>query len=149
MDEEDLEELSWGVAFPLPYRVLTLAGLGILAWATNVHVLQLLGIDVATGMGLQPDVHSSSRHPTTYRTPGDARLIYEAAYRIFARYSIWCLISWALFRLATRGSAQEVDVYGYIPGLTALAVLVALFCPWNILYRSERRKFILFVPSCY
>jgi hypothetical protein len=33
-------------SFPLPFRVLVLIGFSILLWATNLHVLHLLGIDV-------------------------------------------------------------------------------------------------------
>jgi hypothetical protein len=141
--EDDIEELSWGVVFPLPFRVLFLAGLGILGWGTNLHFLKLMGIDVVTAMDLRVDRHLNGRRPGSFRTIADVTPLYEAVYRIFSVYCLWYTLSWATFRLATHGSPEDVDGYNFIPALSALVVLVVLFCPLNICYRDERRKFLL------
>lgn len=41
----ELPEFSLG--FPLPFRVLFLLGFAILLWATNLHILHLLGLDTS------------------------------------------------------------------------------------------------------
>ncbi|KAJ9108225.1 hypothetical protein QFC19_002472 [Naganishia cerealis] len=38
---------TFSSAFPLPFRVLALVGFALLLWAVNMHVLTLLGVDVA------------------------------------------------------------------------------------------------------
>lgn len=43
---------AFSVAYPLPFRVLTLIGLEILLWAINLHVLTSLGIDAAGALDL-------------------------------------------------------------------------------------------------
>lgn len=43
---------TFSSAFPLPFRVLTLVGLAILLWATNVHLLTALNVDVARALDL-------------------------------------------------------------------------------------------------
>ncbi len=52
MDYES-DDLSFVVAFPLPFRVLFLAGVGILGWAANLHGLRLLGVDAASALDLR------------------------------------------------------------------------------------------------
>ena len=46
------DEIAFSTNFPLPYRVLALGAVGILGWATNLHGLNLLGIDAATALEL-------------------------------------------------------------------------------------------------
>jgi hypothetical protein len=43
---------TFSSAFPLPFRVLSLVGLAILLWATNVHILTALNVDVARALDL-------------------------------------------------------------------------------------------------
>lgn len=147
--DSDVEEISIGISFPLPFRVLVLAGLGILGWATNLHGLSLLGVDVVTAMDLrdvnQPRPMSLQRQKIPKTAP-DPYVLYHAAYRIFWAYSGWCLVSWLAFRYLTYGNPLLVDVFGYIPGISALVVLLILICPFNIFHRRERDKFLQYVP---
>lgn len=140
-------ELLFSFEFPLPYRVLVLAGLGILGWATNLHGLQLLGVDVVAAMdlrteGYQPRLPLPSTRMDGFKHFADPSVLYGAAYRIFAIYTMWCLASWSFFRYATWGDIQLADAFGYIPGITALSVMAILICPINVLHKSERDKFL-------
>ena len=47
-------EAPFAASFPLPFRVLVLAGTGILCWATNLHGLHILGIDAAAALDIRP-----------------------------------------------------------------------------------------------
>lgn len=134
-------EIPWSVFFPLPFRVLALVGVGILGWATNLHGFSILGVDAVSAMGLRPE---TDQHSTLHRTSGLQSLpsLYEPLYRIFIGYSVWCLSTWALFRYATFGDLSLVDVYGFIPGVSTLLILLVLICPFNILHKLERDKFL-------
>ncbi len=137
-DSEFLTNLS----FPLPYRVLFLIGLGILAWATNLHGLNSCGVDVAGAMTFRVETNFSN--PPTYH-PGFNPLkivsLYQAAYRLFLSYTSICIFSWVLFRVMTHGDPSLTDKYGYVPVITAIAIVFLLLCPYDILVRSEREKF--------
>lgn len=64
---------SFSSAFPLPFRVLSLIALAILLWATDVHALALLGIDVPAALGVgAPDdeQHDSRQDDERVRPPG-------------------------------------------------------------------------------
>lgn len=139
-------EFSVALIFPLPYRVLLLGGVGILGWATNIHGLSLLGVDVASAMDLWTEGYPPTRLPaSTYRVQGLkllAHSLYKPVYRLFIAYTVWCFLSWTIFRAATRGDVYLVNKYGFIPGITALSVLLILVCPYNIVLKSERDKFL-------
>ena len=49
----DLPPLS--ASFPLPFRVLTLVGLAIFLWGSNLQILHSLGINPSKALGLQLD----------------------------------------------------------------------------------------------
>jgi len=149
MSVVDVErEIPWTVSFPLPFRVLVLAGMGILGWATNLHGLDLVGVDVVTAMDLRTNEGNQTRPPLpAHRTGGFKRVsnpstIYLSVYRIFIAYSIWCMSSWVLFRYATYGDLVLVDVFGYIPGVSAIVVLLVLILPANVIQKHERVKFL-------
>ncbi len=139
-------ELYRNVSFPLPYRVLFLIGFGILGWATNLHGLDLCGVDVVGNMGLRTETNPTNSAIPVYRPPtfnkSKAAPLYQATYRLFLSYSGICIASWALFRLMTRGDPSLVDKYGHIPVITAIGIIFLLLCPFNILVKSERNKFI-------
>lgn len=142
------KEFPLAVSFPLPFRVLALAGLGILAWATNLHGLDLLGIDVVTTMELRTgDSFSKStlpaHHPNGRRQAvSNAPVPYAAIYRVFIAYSAWIFLAWCLFRYVTGGDLLLVDAFAYIPGIAALSLVCVLICPFNIMYKAERDKFL-------
>lgn len=146
------EELAFTLAFPLPYRVFVLIGLGILGWASNLHGLSLCGIDPSTVLELRP-LSQRSRSPLPapihvgggYRQIVDSSLLYVSLYRMFWTYSLCCSVSWACFRYATGGQRDLIDAYGYIPGTTALVLVAILICPFNILFKSDRDRFLQYV----
>jgi hypothetical protein len=132
------------VYFPLPFRVLALAGLGILGWATNVHGLDVSGIDVVATMDLRAEANTLG-HRTP--KPKDAYPVYHPVYRIFLVYSAWCLLAWILFRFGAHESSKPLEELGYIPAIAFLGALLALVCPFDVLYKRERDGFLRCVHS--
>lgn len=130
--------------FPLPYRVFSLIGLGILAWATNLHGLHLSGIDAVGALGLRTEAQKSRipARPNGYTKHVPPSLLYLATYKIFFAYAALCLTSWTIYRICTRGDGLLVDAFGYIPLITGLVILAVLVCPMNILLKHERDKFL-------
>lgn len=147
-DSSDVEaETPFTAAFPLPFRVLFLAGIGILGWATNLHGLDVLGVDAVSAMDLRTHEGHLPKSLAPGRSPG-FRLIseftshYSPIYRLFTAYAVWCFLSWFLFLYATRGDMKLVDVFGYIPAVSALCILGILICPFNVLQKRERDMFL-------
>ncbi|TFK44362.1 EXS family-domain-containing protein [Crucibulum laeve] len=141
------------VSFPLPYRVLILAGLGILGWAMNLHGLDFLSIDVISAMELRTEGYlGRSPIPTHHRIGfahrAETAALYNATYRVFAAYSVFCFLSWSFFEVSTGGDIFLLDSYGYIPAVTALSLLIVLICPFNVLFKSERDKFLQTIRRC-
>lgn len=136
-DSEFLTNLS----FPLPYRVLFLIGLGTLAWATNLHGLNMCGVDVVGAMNLRAEANFT--RPTHHSAFNHSKLVllYQPIYRLFFLYTSFCLSSWVLFRVMTHGDPSLLDKYAYIPVITAIAIIFLLLCPYDVLVRPEREKF--------
>ncbi|KAJ7783344.1 EXS family-domain-containing protein [Mycena metata] len=153
MEATGAPELREILSFPLPFRVLVLAGLGIFGWATNLHGLDLLNVDVVAAMDLRVDASNNNAHLPPHlsggaKPPSHPAVIYTAVYRLFAIYSLWCFFSWATFRYLTYGNMTLVDAFGYIPAISALVVLLALICPIDALYKRERDKFLHSIRRC-
>lgn len=148
MSEPDVDlEVNYSLSFPLPFRVFALTSLGILAWATNLHGLDTLGIDAVSVLDLRlGDYHSPAQRywPDSSRK-SDVATLYKNIYRIFTTYSVWCFISWVVFRSLSKGDAILVDVFGYIPAVFALVTLIVLLLPFNVLFKNERDKFLQYV----
>lgn len=152
MDNET-DELSFVVAFPLPFRVLFLAGAGILGWSANLHGLRLLGIDAASALDLHAHEHGSttplpvdSRHRGP-KSPPDPSALYYPVYRLALWYGIWCTFSWTIYRTATHGSPIFVDYFKYIPAVCALVVLMFTVSPCNVVQKRERDAFLMYVSA--
>src|ERR1700733_13009495 len=102
MEDSVRVESTFPILFPLPFRVLFLAGLGILGWATDLHGLELLGIDTASTLELRAPEGFRSRSPLpTQSSPGyklftQPSTPYTPVYRLFVTYSVWCFLSWSL-----------------------------------------------------
>ena len=149
MKSDFLDELFFSAAFPLPFRVLCLVGLGILGWATNLHGLYLWNVDAAAALDLNnyDGYRLTSPLPTDRRNPGWKQIqhssqTYRPVYRVFIAYSLWGLSCWLLFRYATRGDIAKVDEWKFVPAVAILCVLTVLVCPFPILYKQERDKFL-------
>ncbi|CUA66678.1 Protein ERD1 [Kluyveromyces lactis NRRL Y-1140] [Rhizoctonia solani] len=146
-------------SFPLPYRVFLLVGLGILFWATNLHVLHLLGIDTIWVLDLRRDKVQSSSPPTplpTTRAPHlpydifslDAINLYKSVYKLFLIYAAWIGVGWLYFRLITAGDPEAMDMYKILPAITGIGLVVGLVCPLDILMRRERIRFLRSLWRC-
>src|ERR1700712_1105050 len=97
------EDQSFVAVLPLPFRVLVLAGLGILAWATNLHGLAAANIDPGPALDLSsPHAHSLSSgqySPILPASPGpnprlafqrtSPTLWYTPVYRLVGAYVLW------------------------------------------------------------
>jgi hypothetical protein len=88
-------EFLTNISFPLPYRVLFLIGLGILAWATNLHGLNSCGVDVIGAMNLRAEANFSKPSIPTYH-PAFNHLkivsLYRSTYRLFLSYTSICIL---------------------------------------------------------
>jgi hypothetical protein len=168
MDNE-LDDLSFVIAFPLPFRVLFLAGAGILGWAANLHGLRLLGVDAASALDLRTiertplplvvvdgqlhaqaqQAHGAIEQPTdtiniaTSSSPSPSFPVYRLAFW----YGLWCSAAWAMYRSATDGNSALVDFFKYIPAVCALVVLIFMFTPYDVMHKRERDAFIMYACS--
>lgn len=117
-DVDAPSEKSLNLLFPLPYRVFGLFGLGILAWATNLHGLDKLGVDTVSALDLRTEgVHA--RGPLiSHRSAGYNQVIaanlYTSAYRVFIGYTvIWFFFMDNLSACYIRGcyASRRVRLY--------------------------------------
>ena len=147
MNVPDSDDFWQNVAFPLPYRIFLLVGLGILAWAANLHGLDLLGIDAVSALDLRVDDSNGPRLPTTHRplVHSSAGFVIKSTYNVFLAYSSYCLVSWLFYRLGTKGDPALVDAYGHIPVLHTIILVLIILCPYDVLFRAERDKFVQYV----
>lgn len=159
MDGEDIFASSAFV--PLPFRVLSLVGLGILCWATNLHILRRLGIDTASVLETRtehkiplssppspwppssspPSPTSSPQHLHNVR-PRYASNLYPPVYRLFLAYAIWTVSIYVLFNMAVHGNMQLMDSSRHLVSLAVVGAAAGLLCPFNILQRRERNIFL-------
>lgn len=137
------------VFFPLPFHIFVLVGLAIFGWATNLHGLDFAGIDVIGAMDLRTDIAYPLPAHHSPRQIWNLSVHYYPLYRICMVYCLLGFVSWAAYRHATHGDLVLMDEFGYIPGITALLALGILLCPYNVLHKTERRKFLQSVfPDC-
>ncbi|KAI0081348.1 EXS-domain-containing protein [Panus rudis PR-1116 ss-1] len=157
MNHHVAEEITFSAYFPLPYRAYVLAGLGILAWATNLHGLHILGLDAATTLELNSSRnrdHSGGRPTSPLPGPGGwkqvspPRSTYGPVYRLSLQYFAFVGTSWLLYRYAMGGDLALVDVFKYIPAVTGLLLFMLLICPFNVVEKAERDRFLYAVHRC-
>ena len=162
MRSDFTDELYFSAAFPLPFRVLTLAALGILGWATNLHGLQAWGIDAAGVLDLNSHDGGGGTHrltsPLPFSTSADRRsgwrqppqppgATYLPVYRAAGAFAGWTACCWAVYRYAARDAEEGsdvgvVDAYKFVPAVAALCALTVLVCPFQICYKAQRDKFL-------
>ncbi|SRR6266404_1690820 len=151
--DSDSDELSFVVAFPLPFRVLFLVGAGILGWAANLHGLHLLRINANSSLDLHAHEHGSATplpvdsQNRGFKTHVDLTALYYPVYRLALWYGLWCTFTWMLYRSATHGSAVLVDFFKYIPAVCALVVLICVISPYDIFQKRERDAFLMYVTA--
>ncbi|KAH7911970.1 EXS family-domain-containing protein [Hygrophoropsis aurantiaca] len=139
------DDVPSAVTFPLPFRVLFMVGMGIIGWATNLHGLQLQSIDAVSALELRPSPYLplSSPSPSSHSLP-----VYKPVYRLFTWYTLWCLLAWILYRVATHSNIYLVDIFRYIPAVCSLGVLTALICPFDIFQKRARDAFLSALQRC-
>ena len=152
----------FSASFPLPFRVLFLVGLAQFLWATNLHVLHLVGIDTAwildirdpessveplppeperlelTALGLPP-VTPPPRINGTAVPPSRPSSLHAPMYRMFGLYSLWVGGGWALFQWITGGEAEAMERWRALIGVIAVGPLLAALLPWRGVGDRERR----------
>jgi len=141
---------------PLPFRVLGLIALGLLCWASNLHILHLLGLDVARVLDTRTDkatlpapnsrpdspVHRDTAPPVASKSYSYLINLHSPVYHIFAWFFTWTLVNYSIFVHQVRGDIQHMDKFRAIPAFAAAGVLAALFCPLNILQKRDRIIFL-------
>jgi len=156
--DDGLDDSSFVITFPLPFRVLFLAGAGILGWGANLHGLRLLGVDAASALDLRAHERGSAsplplsvdgRHARgALDAPADAAAassLCSPLYRLALWYGVWCTAAWVMYRSVTYGDAVLVDSFKFIPSVCALVVLICMISPFDFMQRPERDAFILCV----
>ncbi|KAF8635246.1 hypothetical protein AX17_004019 [Amanita inopinata Kibby_2008] len=149
----DNTEILISASFPLPFRVVALVGLGILAWATNIHGLLCFNIDVVSAMDLRIDgyplkalnplpAHRWNGHGQHKTTP------QKIFYSISFVYFIWFLATWLIYVSATGGNPKIADAFGYIAAVAILVILIVLICPFPLLFKRERDKLLRTMWRC-
>ncbi|KAF9263298.1 EXS-domain-containing protein [Marasmius fiardii PR-910] len=152
MSEPDFDdEIPYSASFPLPFRVLSLAGLGIIGWATNLHGLDKFGIDAPTVLQLRTN---DSLPRTSPRREGfrlglpDPSHHHKTLYRLAGIYFSWFFGTWFIYLFFTQRDPKLVDTYGFLPGLLTIAIILVLLCPFEVFYKHERVGFILSLRRC-
>jgi hypothetical protein len=116
-------------------------------------VLHLLGIDTIWVLDLRRDKVQSSSPPTPLPTARQPQLpydlssleavnLYKSVYKLFAVYGSWIGFGWLYFRLITAGDGEAMDIYKVLPALTGIGIVVGLVCPFNIMMKRERMRFL-------
>ncbi|OJT15779.1 Protein ERD1 -like protein [Trametes pubescens] len=154
MKSDFADETYFAAAFPLPFRVLCLVGLGILGWAMNLHGLHIWNIDAPNTLELSLSAHDGRRLTSPLPTATGWRHApagpppHRAVYKVFGVYAGWTLACWVVFRVATSADAALVDGFKFVPALAVLFVLTALVCPFDVLHKHERDRFLQAVHRC-
>lgn len=141
-NEWEDEESFAAAIFPLPFRALSLICLGLLAWATNLHILHTLGLDATSALDIR--AHDSVRTPLPTSRNSGFRFLphpstsYNPIYKLFASCSIWCFFIWCIYRYTTYENLVYVDVFKYLPAVAALGLLIGLVAPFDVLESPYR-----------
>lgn len=102
---------------PLPFRLQFELILGFWLWALNLHGFHILNIDIYTLI----------HYPT--RPTGDEPPLHVSTYRLATVLSGLWTAAMVFFWWATRGQAELVIAYDWIPNLLFLGILGVLFMP--------------------
>lgn len=141
--------------FPLPYRVAIIINIGhsppkihktneagIWAWATSLHFISAMGID--PNEILHPRISTADDHPLTVHAPHSLsrRETYNPVYSIAIILTSVTFISLTVFWKFTSGDASAVIAYEILPLSCFASIFVLALCPFNIVYREERFRFL-------
>ncbi|EME39319.1 hypothetical protein DOTSEDRAFT_159559 [Dothistroma septosporum NZE10] len=104
-------------ALPLPFRLLLELILGFWLWALNLHGFHLLNIDIFTLV----------RYPI--RPDGEESHLHTSTYRLAAILSGMWMFAIVVFWNVTRGDAELVVQYDWIPNVLFFAMMGVLVLP--------------------
>ncbi|KAF8305494.1 EXS-domain-containing protein [Clavulina sp. PMI_390] len=140
---------QFSALFPLPFRVLVLLGLGGLCWASNLQILDWLGVDA--GHALQIPAHRTSTvlpsHTPPNSNPGTpfpgsvhahTSALYPPLNKIVAVYLFFVTSAWGLFYLLTRGDIDMLNQTKWVPALSFTVILVVAVLPLRDVYGAQR-----------
>lgn len=133
---------SFSHLFPLPLRILALLSLGVAAWASNLHILTLYGIDttlvldVKTGEGVVGANSHGVLHPSR---------LYPPIYKLAGLLAGWTAFGWLIYSLSGYTGNQPANA---LTTAFLLVPLFAVFLPTDNLCRRERAMFLRYVCVC-
>lgn len=142
---------SW---FPLPFRILVLVTGGIFGWATNLHVLHLLGIDTSLILDIRTHdgaaagssenagsgssgANSSHLHPSR---------LYPQVYQLAGVTAAWTTLCWIAFQVIAGGDG-DAAIGRAVAAFSWVVALLLLIAPWDRLKKQQRMMFLRRVLS--
>jgi hypothetical protein len=140
---------SFSAIFPLPFRVLSLVGLGGLCWASNLHILDWLGVDTAQALqilhhnaqnGLPSHLmpHPILDSPLSGSIHAHPSTLYPPIYRIVGAYISFITSGWLLFYLLTQNDIGFLDATKWVPAICFTVILVSSVLPLRDTYGTQR-----------
>ncbi|KAF9290214.1 protein-ER retention protein [Mortierella alpina] len=164
------EEWDFSGTVPLPYRVLLMGCIGIFAWASNIHILSHLRVDVSNLLFSSPPLSGIyTNHPRHNRDKFVAKssslsALYRSTYTLGLAFLTMVLVNMWMYKWVVAGSgakdqresADKVaeDIRGgmgmtgnaragiVVPIMGYMTVLFMVFVPFNILFKKERYRFL-------
>jgi hypothetical protein len=143
-----LELPPLSASFPLPFRVLSLVGLAILLWGTNLHILHLLGINVPKVLDFRDTTEEEEDVFNETETKSEPRgeVGYMIVYKLAIVYSAFVGSGWVLFRVITGGEVESMEDWRGLVGVVLVGVVGGALIPWRGIGERERRGFRRYVP---
>lgn len=130
-------------SFPLPFRVLSLVGLAIFLWATNLHILHSLGIDPARVLDFRdtsPKAETVIDLDVDEKEEDEGRSKpHSVVYRMGMIYSAWVLGGWVLFRVLTGGDVDSMENWRGLVGVVMVGAALGGLLPYRGVGERERR----------
>lgn len=160
------EEWDFSGTVPLPYRVLLMGCIGIFAWASNIHILAHLRVDVSNLLFSSPPLsglysNSGSRHRDKFASKSSPlSALYRSIYTLGAGFLAMTLINMWMYKWVVAGSGTNVASSGavdarggmgqkgnpragiMVPILGYITIVVMIFAPINVLFKKERFRFL-------
>ncbi|CAG8516073.1 7328_t:CDS:2 [Ambispora leptoticha] len=130
-DENASTQWTFSHSFPLPYRVLILICIGLWAWGSNLQILSWFGIDVHMLLSTS-NQYTEKRPPTSYKS----------VYLLATILSAWVGFNLMTFWWLTDGDPAAIANWTAVPLFCYLMMITIVVCPFNILIRRERMRFL-------
>ncbi|KAF9429469.1 protein-ER retention protein [Entomortierella beljakovae] len=164
------DEWDFSGTVPLPYRVLLMGCIGIFAWASNLHILSQVRVDVSNLLFSNPPFSGIySNHPRHSR--GDKFInkstsvsaLYRSIYAIGCAFLGMVLLNMWMYKWVVAGNSSSnsdsssattgglrggMGITGnprtgiMVPIIGYITVSLMVFLPFNILFKKERYRFL-------